>query len=85
MEREEKRTGPGIGAGSRTERQTRITTKRKRKAGTVSSTEGWRKRKRHQEPCREWGGTVREQQRGTEREEMNRKDRDSGIQNEKPQ
>ena len=31
------------------------------------------------------GGTVREQQRGTEREEMNRKDRDSGIQNAKPQ
>ena len=65
-EREEKRTGPGIGAGSRTERQTRITTKRKRKAGTVSSTEGWRKRKRHQEPCREWGersGSSREEQK----------------------
>ena len=41
------------GAGSRTERQPRRTTKRKRKAGTVSGTEGWGKRKRYQEPCRE--------------------------------
>ena len=32
------------------------------------------------------GGTVREHQRGTEREDMNRKKgRDSGIQNEKTQ
>ena len=60
-------------------------TTRKRHKGTVSGTEGWRKR--YQEACREMEegrGTVREQQRGTERAEMNRKKgRDSGIQNEK--
>ena len=28
-------------------------TKRKRQPATVSSTEGWRKRKRYQEACRE--------------------------------
>ena len=62
-------------------------TKRKRQLATVSSTERWRKRKRYQEACSEMEegrGTVREQQRGTERAEMNRKKgRDSGIQNEK--